>query len=1199
MALFPTVSSGQYTIRTASGGGPPDGIPGTQAGVSPNSIATDQSGNVYIPSIQQQAVFRLSTSGILTTVAGTGAAGSAGESVPANSASLNLPNDVAVDAAGNIFISDSYNYRVRKVSTTGAMTTVPGFPLLASNQVPLTPRAIAIDSSGNLYVSTWSQIFKVSAAGVRTLVAGSEETGYSGDGGPATAALLGGVNSMSFDPQGNLYIAEPFIHRIRKISVSGTITTVAGIGQEGFSGDGGMATGARLYHPHAIAVDASGNIFITDTSNSRIRRVHTDGIITTIAGNGFAAFTGDGPATVASLYGPKGIAVDASGVVYIADTGNSRLRKLTPDGMLATVAGNGTLGRSGDNGAATLAQLSRPAGVAAGPSGSYYIADTSNSSVRRVSASGSITTVAGTGFWGDSGDGGLAIFADVAGPAAIRVDTSGNVYIGGGLTRVRKVSPGGVISTFAGTGAQGFSGDGGPAVNAQLNFPKDFAIDTAGNVFIADQQNHRIRRVSVSGIITTIAGSGSRGFAGDGGAATSAKLNYPSGIALDSEGNLYISDTDNYRIRKVSMSGIITTVAGNGVEMSAGDGGPAVNTSLNHPYGLAVDNAGNIFVSEWNRIRKIAINGTITTIAGTGAADFSGDGGPALNASLHAGAGLAIDNTSGVLYIADTESNRIRTLTPPVSVQPAALTFTSKYGGPAPSDQPITLLNAGTVLSVEYTSGQPWLFFGRGVVSVYLLGNVYAPNTYTGNIRITTTNGVVNLPVTWIVTPCTQAPAQTTFAIPSGGGSDGFVLSATPGCAWTAATNVPWITITSAISGSGPAPVVFRVDPNTGVARTGIISVTGFTVTISQGGTIESPSGLRFVPTVPCRAADTRTNAAARMAAGETRIFTLPSTNCGIPSDAVAYSLNVTVVPSGTLAYLTLGPAGQARPLVSTLNSFDGRIKSNAAMVPAGSGSAISVYVTDSTDVILDVNGYFTTVATNALTYFPLDPCRVADTRSTASLAAGVPRTFAVAGTCGIPASAQAYSLNLTAVPPAPLGFLTVWPAGIARPLASTLNAMTGTVVANAAIVPAGTNGSIDIFATDPTHVVIDVNGYFAPAASLTFHTLPPCRIVDTRSGPSMLAGQTRTFGLPGTACNIPATAKAYSLNVTAVPSGPLSYLTIWPASQPQPFVSTLNSFDGAVVSNAALVPAGAAGAVSVFVTHPTHVILDINGYFQ
>jgi len=369
----------------------------------------------------------------------------------------------------------------------------------------------------------------------------------------------------------------------------------------------------------------------------------------------------------------------------------------------------------------------------------------------------------------------------------------------------------------------------------------------------------------------------------------------------------------------------------------------------------------------------------------------------------------------------------------------------------------------------------------------------------------------------------------------------------------------------------------------------------------------------------PCRAVDTRSPGSypisgGRLADGESRSFVVPSSSCGIPTNASAYSVNATVVPTGALGYLSMWPTGQAQPLVSTLNSPDGRVKANAAIVPAGAGGAISAYVTNSTDLILDVNGYFVSVETSTgLAFYPVSPCRVSDTRNGAGtnggprMQAGEIRSISTSGVCEIPSTAQALSLNYTVVPQGALGYLTTWPTGQAQPMVSTLNAPTGTVVANAAIVPTGTGGQVDIFVTNATDVIVDVNGYFAPAGSagaLSFYPATPCRISDTRGtdgpfgGPMMGSAETREYAVPSSSCSIPSTAKAYSLNATVVPGGALGYLSLWPTGVSQPLVSTLNAPDGALTSNAAIVPAGTGGAVKVFTTNPTHLLLDVNGYF-
>ena len=425
------------------------------------------------------------------------------------------------------------------------------------------------------------------------------------------------------------------------------------------------------------------------------------------------------------------------------------------------------------------------------------------------------------------------------------------------------------------------------------------------------------------------------------------------------------------------------------------------------------------------------------------------------------------------------------------------------------------------------------------------------------------------------------------------------VITGTP----TAATATPAsVTVTVADANNASAPAAHA----------------SYTLSVGAGG---GATGLAFYPVTPCRVVDTRAGQGLTgqfgppsMAAGQTRSFTIPASSCNIPAAAQAFSLNVTVVPAATLGYLTIWPTGNTQPYVSTLNSLNGAILANAAIVPAGTGGAVSVYVTDATDLIIDINGYFAPPTGTALAFYPVTPCRVADTRNAngpfggPSLAAGGTRSFTVPqSACGIPSTAQAYSLNMTAVPPGPLEYLTVWPAGQTQPNVSTLNALQGQIAANAAIVPAGTNGAVNVYVSNASNVILDINGYFAPpggTGALYFYPVTPCRVADTRNangtfgGPSLGAGGTRTFPIPASSCGLPSTAQAYSFNMTVVPPGSLLYLSTWPAGQTQPVVSTLNDLQGQVIANAAIVPAGTSGGISVYVSDSTNLVIDINGYF-
>ncbi len=523
--------------------------------------------------------------GIISTIAGNGTVGSGGDGGAATSAQLNQPVGVAVDAAGNIFIADQHNNRVRMVSSKGIITTVAG-----------------------------------------------SKAGFSGDGGAAASAQLSNPGGVAVDRAGNLFIADGGNNRVRMVNAAGIITTVAG-GAPGFGGDGGPAISAHLASPGDVTVDENGNLFIADQGNYRIRRVNPAGIINSVAGT-----SDDGrPASFAQFFFPNNIAADGAGNLFIADTDMHRIRKITPDGILTNVAGNGSSGFSGDGGPASQAQLRYPAAITVDAAGNLFIADTRNDRVRKVTPNGIISTVAGSG---SGGDGGPAFQAQLGAPGGLAVDGAGNLFIceteG---NRIRKVSAGGIIETVAGNGTVGFSGDGGPGPSAQLAFPTGIALDRAGNLFIADSLNNRVRLLELDGIIKTVAGNGTGAFAGDGHSATAAEISYPQAVAVDAAGNLFIADTGNVRVRVVNREGVISTVAGTGVYAFAGDGGAASAAQITPPYGVAVGGNNSLFISDTfsNRIRQvgsIVISSTISsvipfTLTDRSAASFTTSGTPA------------------------------------------------------------------------------------------------------------------------------------------------------------------------------------------------------------------------------------------------------------------------------------------------------------------------------------------------------------------------------------------------------------------------------------------------------------------------------------------------------------------------------------------------------------------------------------------
>jgi uncharacterized protein (TIGR03437 family) len=589
-------------------------------------VAVDASGNLYLVDTTYQRLVKLSSDGTITTLLGGG--------------QLASPAGVAVDPAGNVYVADAGNYRVRKVGVNGAITTVAGTGsqgysgdgFLATSAQLSNISGVAADAFGNIYIAdTGNQrIRKVASTGVITTIAGSGTSGYSGDGGPAVNAQFSSPSGITSDFAGTLYIGDSNNHRVRRISTSGIITSVAGSGFPGYSAEGGPAATAQLNKPTGVAVDPVGNLYLADRFNYRIRKIATTGSIVTISGNGYRGYSiNGGPAASAQLDQPRGLALDSFGNLYVADGNNCIIRKIAANGVITTVAGTGVGGYSGDNGPATNAQLAYQLGVAVNAAGELFIADSYNHRIRKVSANGIITTIVGNGFPGYSGDGGPALSAQINNINDIALDADGNLYIADfGNYRIRKVSANGIITTIAGTGVQGYSGDRGPAVNAQISTVWGLTVDAGGNLYMADYLNYRIRKIAANGIITTVAGNGAYGYSGDGGQATSASLAYPSGLSLDPAGNLYILDGDNYVIRKVATNGVITTIAGNGSSGYAGDGGRATSAQLGSIWGIIADATGNIYFSDSGNnsvrvLKPVAALLTATAVA-NGASNLAG-----------------------------------------------------------------------------------------------------------------------------------------------------------------------------------------------------------------------------------------------------------------------------------------------------------------------------------------------------------------------------------------------------------------------------------------------------------------------------------------------------------------------------------------------------------------------------------------------
>ena len=587
----------------------------TAQGMVPDGLASGPNGGFYVSVADQvhSEVCHVSASGAVSLAAGDGTPGYLpapyGDATAATGAELYNPAGLAFDG-GELYIADRFNNRVRLVDTSGVITTVAGDGA----------------SGGPLSAP-----------------------------GPATSVALDRPSAVVVSSSGDVYVADSSANEVLELSPSGRLSVFAGTGVAGYSGDGGPATQAELSFPTALALSSNGDLYIADSGNNRIRMVSPSGVITTVAGTGVAGFSGDGgPATQAELSFPTAIALSSTGALLIADGGNRRVREVSPTGTITTVAGNGTLGLSGDGGPATQAGLSEPLGVAAGPGG-IYVADAWNDVVRRILPSGVIETVAG------AADG-------LQFPVAVALNAAGDIFVADWSNRVIEVTPSGAARTVAGTGVAGFSGDGGPAVKAELDRPSGLAVAPNGDLYIADSGNNRVRMVSPNGIITTIAGTGVAGFSGDGGPAVKAELNDPEGLAIGPGGGLYIADSHNQRIREVLPGGAIRTVAGNGEVGYTGEGVPALSAALNYPAGVALDSSGNLYIAddgECDVDEVSAATGDLTTIAGwtpaNGVTPTCGYVGPGGTGMLNHPTSVAVDPGVGIV-IADSLNNRVRLL---------------------------------------------------------------------------------------------------------------------------------------------------------------------------------------------------------------------------------------------------------------------------------------------------------------------------------------------------------------------------------------------------------------------------------------------------------------------------------------------------------------------------------------------------------
>lgn len=613
---------------TAGSQGSADGTGSAARFTEPFGVAVDTSGNLYVADTSNNRIRKITAAGVVTTLAGGSGQGSTDGTGTA--ARFNEPRGVAVDGSGNVYVADYQNHTLRKITPAGVVSTLAGSAGASGSSDGTGSAArfkslqgVAVDTAGNVYVADTANrtIRKVTAAGVVTTLAGTAEQSGSTDGSGAVARFSE-PRGITVDSTGTLYVADYTAHTLRKVTSAGVVSTLAGrAGTPGTTDATGTA--ARFYYPSGVSVDSAGNLYVADTSNNTLRKITSAGIVSTLAGLAGRSSSVDATGSAARFEDPYALAADGSGNIYIADATDHSIRKITPAGVVTTLAGSaGSFGSTDGTGSA--ARFFGPLGIAADSAGTVYVADTGNMTIRKITPAGVVTTFAGTAGSGGATDG-TGAAARFSSPYGVAVDTTGTVYVVDGST-IRKITAAGVVSTLAGAqGSNGFVDGTGTA--ARFLVPFDLTVDSLGNVYVCDHGNHAVRKITPAGVVTTLAGSGTAGSSD--GTGTAASFRFPSGISVNGAGTVFVADTDNQVLRSISPAGVVTTVGGTAASVGSTDGVGSAARFFN-PKDVAVDGSGNLYITDRGNhtVRKGSLSAgvpqcTLTAQPGTIAAGSS------------------------------------------------------------------------------------------------------------------------------------------------------------------------------------------------------------------------------------------------------------------------------------------------------------------------------------------------------------------------------------------------------------------------------------------------------------------------------------------------------------------------------------------------------------------------------------------------